>query len=315
MNREFEEKVTFNSILAGFISSYLERDKNMEFTDWLESKFCQEMPDMSKEESRKLADEIMEAVAEYDKALNKLNNAIKNGQTKEEWFAERMTDPNTEISYEVMGEKLHQMKDGITASNMRLMQEIGSTQTIMSAADDTSPEEWNKYNIKNIAHEIGEQVALNGVIVAANALKNKMQGDNTNDLSGIVKEAFQDGLIKNPAEAKAAVAGAVKVAAEMGLGNILADDIPTEAICEMAGVAVEGAEALFDVANGENTMSEALEKIGRAGVAAACCYGRDMLKCYLLELPMGPLMVELLGGDYFTLRDPCISLNRPILIF
>lgn len=65
----------------------------------------------------------------------------------------------------------------------------------------------------------------------------------------------------------------------------------------MAGAAVESAEALFDMANGKCTMTETVERIGRAGIVAGCqCAGR-FLKGSLSKIPIaGPIIVDLAGG-------------------
>jgi hypothetical protein len=62
----------------------------------------------------------------------------------------------------------------------------------------------------------------------------------------------------------------VKTAAENGLAEFMPPGTPAAAVCTMAGVAVENASALFDAATGKCTMSEALDKTGRASVAAVC---------------------------------------------
>lgn len=65
----------------------------------------------------------------------------------------------------------------------------------------------------------------------------------------------------------------------------------------MAGMAVDAAAALLDVVNGDITMMEALDRIGRAGVAVGCYAGRYALASYVLTVPyVGPILVDLLGG-------------------
>lgn len=78
-----------------------------------------------------------------------------------------------------------------------------------------------------------------------------------------------------------------------------------ETICDMAGVAVEGTEALVDVASGKSTMIEAMDRTSRAAVAAGCRYCSGALKGYVMtSVPFGPLVAKLLGGLFEHMESP-----------
>lgn len=303
-NSRLTEEVSMKNVLDGFMDSYAKRDKSMEFSDWLERKLQQEIPDMSEEASKRLVRDIIGAVSDYDKTLEELNAAIDAGQSKEEWFADRLADTYADMPMDAVGEKLQQFENNIAASNMQLMRGIDMSQTEEENSAEAGNTEWNEYSIKDKAYKIGKQVVLSGMAVAANVAKDKMQNDSTVEIGDISKGMLQDGVIQDPEEVKAVVAGAVKVAAEKGLV-----DIPDAAIGDMAGVAVEGAEALYDAACGECTMTEALDKIGRAGVAAGCRYCAGALKGFLLSKPFGPLLVDLFGGLLDHMESPKFTEN------
>lgn len=302
-NDRFREEAMMKDVLGSFIDSYTARDKNLDFSDWLGGRLLQEMPDMSEEASKRLAGEIIEAVSAYDKTLEELDNAIDAGQSKEEWFAERLADTYTDMPMDAVGEKIQQFEDDIASSNMQLMKGIGIAQTEEAEPAKAGNTEWNEYIIKDKVNKIGKQVALAGVAVAANVVKNKMQNDGA-AVSSIAREMLQEGAIKEPEEVKAVVAGAVKAAVQKGLV-----DIPDAAIGDIAGVAVEGAEALYGAACGECTMTEAMDKIGRAGVAAGCRYYADALKGFLISKPFGPVLVDLLGGLLDHMESPKFAEN------
>lgn len=302
-DHEVIEDISLKSVLGGFISSYAERDTSMAFSNWLAGRLLQEMPDMQKETSEKLADEIIEAVAAYDRTLDELNAAVDAGQSKEGWFAERLSEAYAGMQPDAAGERLEQIEYSIAASNMQLMQEIGETQTDMEVDEagtaDAEDVEWNKYSLKNKAYEIGEQASLIGTAVAANVVRDRVKDGETEENSGIgdiVKETLQDGLKKNPSEVKAVVAGAVKVAAEKGLDDMLPEDTPMETIGAVAGAAVESAEALADVANGKSTILDATEKIARAGITVACHLAGNVIKKGVSKIPVvGPLVANVSG--------------------
>lgn len=307
--RKITEETTLKEILGSFMDSYTECGGSMDFSEWLGSKLRQEMPELSKEASEKLAGEIMEAVAAYDRTLNELNTAIEAGQSKEAWFAERLAENYADIPVADAGEKLLQIEETVGASNQQLMQEICEMQTeaeIIEAGDE-SPVEWNEYSLKNKAYEIGNQFVLTGMAVAANVVKERMQSDDedTVDIGGVIKETLQDGLVKDPGEVKAVVAGAVKVATEKGLKNIVPEDTTVDVIGNVAGAAVEGAEALFDAANGKSTMREAVDKIGMAAVAAGGRLASEAIKGELAKVPyVGGILVDLAGGLLDHLHSP-----------
>jgi hypothetical protein len=138
---------------------------------------------------------------------------------------------------------------------------------------------------------------MSGLCAAAETVKANMESGEISDINDAVGQALRDGVEAASGEVKAVVAGAIKTAAAKGLTDILPSDTPVETICDMAGAAVESAYALFDAAAGKSTMAEALDKAGRAAVAAVCRWGAKILKGILVCIPIvGPLVAEFAGG-------------------
>lgn len=301
-------------VLKGFMGSYAERDKSVAFSHWLQTRLLEEMPDMPKEAGEKLAAEIIEAVAQYDKTLDDLNKAVDGGQPKEEWFAERMSEACAEMPMDEADEKLQDMENNCTASNARLMSEIDESQVYEESVEEPHKSTWNKFNLKDTLYRVGKKLGLGGLAIAANAVKNKMQNQKSTGIKETIKEAFKEGLTTDPEQVKAAVAGAVKVAAVKGFEKVLPKNTPTESICDMAGVAVESAKSLFDAASGASTITKAMDKIGKASVAAGCRFGKKMLQGSLQSLPFGALIVDLLGGLLEHLSSVQFAENMYVVI-
>lgn len=302
-------------VLGDFIGSYAQRDKSIGFSDWLENRLRQEIPDMPKETSVKLAGEIIEAVAGYDQTLKELNTAIEAGQPKEEFFAERMAQSYADLPPEVAGARLKQIEKDYTASNLQLIQNLDTTQQEEVPAANTNPVKWNEYSLKDKTYQIAKKVGLSGLAAAANALKYNMESTGAVGLKDGVSQALKESLKTDRQEVKAAVAGAVKVVVVKGLSDTLPSDTPTEAICDMAGAAVESAEALYDAANEKTTMTEALDKVGRAGVAVGCRCGAATLKGLLGRVPViGPPLTVLLGGLFDHMAGPKFAKNMYHLV-
>lgn len=295
---KFSENPALKNVLGDFISSYTQRDQNIDFSVWLADKLRQEIPDLTVEAGHRLAVEIVEAVAGYDKTLQRLNAAIDAGQSKEEWLSEQLSEAYSDMPLDAAGESLQHLEDELISANMQLMGEIDRSQVadISVVEGDAAPVEWNEYSVKNQVRDIGQQVNSLALSVAAGALGRNSSAEET--------AATLHGIKAPPGELKAVVAGAVRVCAEKGLMDALPADTPIEVVGDFAGVAVEGAGALCDAANGEIPMTEAMDRIGRAGVAAGCRAGAGYLRGWLMTFPYGPVLVDLLGGLLDYMESP-----------
>lgn len=305
--REFNEETTLKEILDSFMSSYTERDGSVEFSDWLENKLRMEIPDLSEEAGKKLAGEIIEAVANYDKNLSELNEAMQKGKSKEQWFADRIEKNYADMPIKDVDGKLSLIKKDIEAENQQLMQEICEvpTEAEIIETDNEFSGEVNKLSVKNKAKEIGKQVVMNGMAVAANIVKERLQSDDSVDVGNVLEKTFQNGLIEDSSEVKAVVAGAVKTAAEKGLENIVPEDATVDVIGNVAGVAVEGAEALCDVAVGKSNMCDAGERVCKAVVAAGGHFVSGVIKGTLGKIPIvGGIITDMAGGLLDHLHAP-----------
>lgn len=300
---EFEESASVKDVLGRFVAAYAQRNTDTAFSDWLADRLRQELPSMEAETSERLAGEIMAAVASYDKTLRELNAAIDAGQSKEEWLAEQIAEVYADMQPEVAGEALQRMETVLLDSNMQPIGEIDPAQVSGLAIAEAEATDWNTYSLKAKVHDIGRQVNALMLSSAASALGQWAQGDEV-DLNLAISDAIQSGMRSSSGEVKAMVAGAVHVSAEKGLTNLLPPDTSIEVIGDLAGAAVEGAEALCDAANGDITLTEAMDRTGRAGVAACCRAGAKGLRGKLNSLPGGPILTDLLGGLLDHMESP-----------
>ena len=300
-----QKNTQLKDTVSSFITSYAERSSEVGFSEWLEQKLQQEIPDLSQEASRKLTGEIIQAVADYDNTLSELNAAVESGQSADEWLAEKLEEDYKDIPQDAAGEKLSQIEEAYAVSNVELMESDNDMLVETTAVVEDAEISWNKYSLKSKAYDIGKQVAMNGLAVAATALKNKVENHEKLNLSEAVSDRIQDGLIEDTSEVKAVVAGAMKAVAEKGLEKALPSNTPTECICDMAGTAVEGAKALYEAATGKITFTEALGKMGRAAVATACRTGKSLIEGVISKVPLvGPLVVEAASGVLEHMESP-----------
>lgn len=292
-----DDERNLKSVVSSFMEAYVQRDREMNFSVWLEGRLRQEMPELPEGSERELVRDIVAAVADYDRMLTELDEAMDAGMSKEEWFAEQMTEGCAGMGYDAAGERLLQIDQELMVSNIQLMKGMDGTQQYGEKEIEAGPTEWNQYSIKHELHEIGKKVCFAGLAVAANAVRYREEADGEVTIGDAVREVLREDMVTASHEVKAVVAGAVKVVAEKRLEDALPFDTSVEDISDMAGAAVEGAEALFDAASGEIGMAEALDRIGRAAVVSACRIGKRILQSRMERVPViGPLLVDVFGG-------------------
>jgi len=298
------------SIVSSFVGSYVERDKSVDFSNWLAERIRQEMPDMTEDTADKIVGELIEGVAAYDNRLAELNRAVENGQSKEEWLAARALEAHVGMPYDDTGTMFQEIENDLNTANARLMGEIEDTRGNIAEAAEVEIVEWNEYSLRSKALEIGQQAVMCGIGAAANIIQVNMESGESGDAGEAIGQALQIGVEAAVSEVKAVVAGGVKVAAEKGLVDILPADTPSEVIADIACVAVESAGALCDVAVGKVSVIGALERIGRAGVAAVSRLCAGALKIKLACIPyVGPLVVKLAGGLLEHMKSPKFTEN------
>lgn len=300
-NNEFEKDTSMRNVLSGFIGSYAHRDTDVAFPDWLADRLRQELPELEQGASARLANDIIGAIAGYDKTLHELNRAVEAGQPKEEWLSEQLEEVCAGIPLNAAGEALLHMEIDLVSSNMQLMGGIDQSSTGGTSAAETEPSEWNRYGIKAKIYNIGKMLQAAVLFAAANALNRHLHGEDAGAINAVIKDVLYGAMKASPEEVKAVVAAAIQIAAEKGFMDM---DIPLEIIGDWAGAVVEAAEALYDAANGDISLTEALDKAGRAMVAAGCRGGAGCLHGKLICLPGGPILVDLLGGLLDHLESP-----------
>ena len=295
--------------MKNFMDSYLGRDKNIEFSEWLAEHLKQEMPEMSEEACKALCLEIIEGVEKYDGTLADLNESIESGQSKEEWLAgEWLAEPPEkscdDMSVDEIGDVLQQIENELNKANAQLLPDIEVPE--IESINETV--EWNEYSIKKKVSDIGQQAVMAGLGAAAGVVKHNIDAKQPVDVGSVIEEALEIGAKAIAGEVKVVVAGAIKTAAEKGLIDILPSDTPTEVICYMAGAAVECADAMFCAAAGKISMTEAMDKAARASVAAICRWGSVILKTKLTLVPVvGPVLVDFAGGLLEHMKSPKFS--------
>lgn len=163
--------------------------------------------------------------------------------------------------------------------------------------------DWNVYNTKELALNIGKNAGLVGLQSAAVAtgfnLAAKAVSGEKIDGGEVLETALASGA---DAGIKAATAGALKIGAEKQIIKLIPRGTPASVIANIACVSIENTKILAKVASGELTISEALDHMGRTSVSMVYglgwgATGTAIGAAALSWIPIvGPIVGGLAGG-------------------
>lgn len=159
--------------------------------------------------------------------------------------------------------------------------------------------DWNAFNTKELILNIGKNAGIAGLHGAAittgfDLIAKKIQGESV-DSDETVEMALKAGIDSG---IKAAAAGALKVVSEKGVITIIPNGTPPAAIANIACVSIENAKILAKVANGEITMTEALDLMGRTSTTMVygLGWGTTGMAIGAVALSWLPIVGPLVGG-------------------
>ena len=152
--------------------------------------------------------------------------------------------------------------DGLEKSQIKELQKKAQDHGVTPKTD------WNSYQTKELALNIGKQAGQAGIHAAflgtgINLAKNVMSSEPIG-ADEVVENALVTGA---DASVKAAAGGALKVVSEKELISLLPPGTQAAVITKIACVGIENTKILLKVAKGDMTMSEAMEHMGRTSVS------------------------------------------------
>lgn len=119
-----EEAKKLKEILVRFLHEYGKKSPEVSDEDWLCQRFQAEFPDMTGEEARRISQETVSSVQEYDANLASLSAAKAHGQTTEEWFADKSREAATGISVIEFGHRMEELGDVLSEANAQLYRTV-----------------------------------------------------------------------------------------------------------------------------------------------------------------------------------------------
>lgn len=119
-----KEARELKEILTRFIKSYSKKSDTISDKEWLKSIFQEELTDCTEEQADKLAKETVSSIKEYDKNLASINEAAKNGTSKEQWFAEHVSEASVGVAVNQYGEYLNKINNTLTNANAQMLRTV-----------------------------------------------------------------------------------------------------------------------------------------------------------------------------------------------
>lgn len=119
-----QEAQQMQRLLTKFVKSYSHKEPSVSDKDWLKAQFHEELPDLSNDETEKMAQEATDSVCEYNSNLKSIKAAAAKGKSKEQWMAEKVANAATGVSVIQHGEYLNQVNQTLTNANAQMLRTV-----------------------------------------------------------------------------------------------------------------------------------------------------------------------------------------------
>ena len=194
-------------------------------------------------------------------------------------------------------DKIAVQSEGLSKEQVKSFQHDAQSNRMIPKTD------WNVYQTKELALNIGKQAGQAGIQAALigtgiHLVEKAVNGEPV-EADEVVKTAITTGADTG---VKAAAGGALKVASEKGVISLLPPGTPAGTLAKIACVGVENVKILWKVVKGDLTMSEAMEHMGRTSVSmyaglSAGAVGAGIGAAALSWIPVaGPIVGGVIGG-------------------
>lgn len=170
--------------------------------------------------------------------------------------------------------------------------------------DGSIPEhDWNAFNTKELALNVGKQAGIAGLEAAAISTGFMLAGKAVKGEEIPADEVIETALVTGAdAGVKAATAGALHIGVQKGIITVIPKATPVSYITNIACVGIENIKILARVAKGEMTLAEGADNMAKTTIAMA--YGLSWTACGMAMgaaafswLPVvGPVFGGIAGG-------------------
>ena len=112
------------AVLKRFLEAYREKDPESSGKEWLEGCYRRELPEWEEEKIKKLAEETLSGIEEYDRNLNSAREAAKKGISSEKWLERQVKEASIGLSVNEMGNYLSRVDAALEMGNTQMMRAV-----------------------------------------------------------------------------------------------------------------------------------------------------------------------------------------------
>lgn len=255
-------------ILRETIENYVENYKTVPVDTWLENYLTVQLPERSAEEIGQISNDILEAVRLHDSKMASMHEAVKNGTTAENWFANEVLASGRSAG----GQAKTLVECSAVLTEISNSYEEPSNQKEIIDVEAVSQEEWaddkwNSYRLKDALMETAldaGEVALKNTAddLYAKVLEHGVQSVLTDKelISESVLYGADSGL-------KVATSSALRIAADRSIVAQLSKETSTNILADIAGLAIENVRVLGKITQDKVSLTDGLSMIKNNTVA------------------------------------------------
>ncbi len=119
-----KEAQSIKGLFKRNLKSYKEKAPSVTNREWLEQMFRRELPEISEEEVKQDAGEIVTSIEAFDSNLKSVNEASLKGISKERWLEEKLQEASVGLSVNDYGQHLQSIDDFLYNKNMELSESL-----------------------------------------------------------------------------------------------------------------------------------------------------------------------------------------------
>lgn len=268
-----EEGENLKAILKHFVESYMKNRDTMELDEWLAFEFKNNLEGISDDEAKKMSDEIIESLKAAEESKASLENAIKQGRSKESWFASQIKKATADMSDQEAAEFLNDLEQAINETDEDFNENGKSCNEKITS--------FNKATIKQMAMNLIKKIckfALKRFMfidLDSEELKNALKDENVESSEEIEKDL----ILGNDFGLKVAAAGALKVASEKGVVKEL-KGATSDVISNIAYVGIENIKTQIKVAQGVISAKEGMDEYEKTTVSSVAALIFEHMRKY-----------------------------------
>lgn len=239
----------FSDTLKNWVNDF-DTHKEMGVDNWLSKKLGEAFSDKNVSEVENIKIEIFENIEKYERNKEEIQQAYEQGQSKEEWLAEKLETSTEELDKSEQMEVLGTVHNGL----LDALGEIDSSQSV-------EVEETAELESKRVANSVGE--------IATVRIMQVLGEEDEDESAKVEPSEFIEESLKNHSEIalKKMASGALVSLVKKGRIPLIPPTTPVGIITHIACFGIDHAKTIVQMARKEISLTEGLRRITQGAVS------------------------------------------------